>query len=71
MEVSTILIYFFFITVFVTLNHMGRDIHIPYFYNARFHQLHHLRRDCNFCEHTHLWDVLFDTYYMPDNKQPL
>lgn len=57
--------YLFFIVFAVSLNHTGRDVQIPYIYNARYHQEHHISFTCNYSEHTPLWDMLFGTYRPP------
>jgi sterol desaturase/sphingolipid hydroxylase (fatty acid hydroxylase superfamily) len=56
------LLFYSYIGLFVSLNHIGRDINIPFLYSSRFHQNHHIFRNCNFCEHTPVWDCLFGTY---------
>ena len=61
-SIGAMTVYCFFIVFAVSLNHSGRDVRIPYIYNARFHQEHHISYTCNFCEHTPVWDMLFGTY---------
>lgn len=55
------LIFLFYITFFVAVNHSGRAVTIPYFYSAYYHHIHHREQKYNFTEHLPLWDFIFGT----------
>lgn len=55
------LLFLFYITFFVAVNHSGRAVKIPYFYSAYYHNIHHREMKYNFTEHLPLWDYIFGT----------
>jgi sterol desaturase/sphingolipid hydroxylase (fatty acid hydroxylase superfamily) len=59
--ITSFAIYFVTIGTFVCVSHSGRDVVIPYLYDAKFHQRHHVFQKVNYSEHTHFYDWLFGT----------
>ena len=43
-------------------NHSGVHVKVPWlFYDSERHLWHHMEHNCNFAEHTPVWDILFGT----------
>ncbi|PBJ68430.1 putative C-5 sterol desaturase [Trypanosoma cruzi] len=49
------------------LNHTRVDLHIPYVFNVRAHDLHHLQFKYNYCQYITLWDWVFGTFKSAPN----
>lgn len=48
--------------ILASLNHTRYDVHIPYLFSVKVHDVHHRLPESNYAQYIMLWDHIFGTY---------
>ena len=61
-HIYTVLFFILAGGILASLNHTRFDVHIPYLFCVKVHDVHHRLPQSNYAQYTMLWDTLFGTF---------